>query len=116
QGLGRLEDALPAVFRVGDAGGAAHEGDAAVVEVAQMRERERGRQIVIENDVGDALRGVVRGNGHAGYVGLDGGGRVEEQEAVDGALLQHVDVLFGELRVAEVAGGEVKIFGFEQVA
>jgi len=62
-GPGHFLDRFPADLRVGNGVRAAHEGDAAMAERDQMRERLLHGCRVVEDDVGDVFDRTVRGDG-----------------------------------------------------
>ncbi len=107
-------DAFPAEVGVGCLALAFHEGDAAVAEIVEMLEREKGGAVVVEHDVGIALELLVAGDGDDrdadGFVKRC----VDEQEAVDGALREQAWVLVNEVRLALMGDDIVEVAGLEQ--
>ncbi len=113
---GDLLNAFPAIFGVGNGARPTHEGDAVVAEIVQMQECLLNRAVMVENDVGNVVDLAVGGDGD-GWNGQREliGGRVEEEEAVDGSLDEHAGIFLDELAFPVVTGSEVEVVGRGQL-
>lgn len=113
--LHSVADAGPAGLGVGREALALDECQVAVPETFQVIDGELGGAAVIEQDVGDALRLVVAGDGDGG----DGRGVREEcvdgDDGLDGALEQEALRALDRLRAMAVADEEVEEVGLEQL-
>ena len=90
------------------------ESDVAMAEREEVVDGERGRTMVVENNVGYPLRLMVAGDGDGGDAGAAGERCVDGDEAVDGALQQHLLAALDHLGLVVVADEEVDIVGLVQ--
>ena len=114
EGAGVLDDGLPAEFGVGAEGLAFDERDAAMAEAVEMRESKARGMVVVELDVDDALAAGVAGDGDEWNGQRIGEGRVDGDDAFDGARESSADSP-EQLGAMVMADDEVEEAGLEQL-
>lgn len=112
---GYLADRAPPGLGIGAEALSLDDGEAAVAERVEMEEGELGGAAMVEGDVGDAGGLMVAGDGDGGDGAAAGQGRIDGDDALDGAVEQKglgaVD--HGGLMV--MADEEMEVSGLEQV-
>src|SRR4029079_396774 len=90
--------------------------DLAVAELVEMPERQFRSPFLIEDNVGDSVDLLVSGdcNSRKNSDTLPKSG-IDEDKALDGAVHEKARILFDEIRLAAVAGGQIKVALFNQV-
>ena len=91
-----------------------HHGDPGMAQFAQMREREFGGHGVVEDQIADARGAGMARDGDYRQRAEEIGLGVQQQKSVDRALDHAARVFADQLGVPVMAGGKVKIMGFDQ--
>src|SRR6266702_7301121 len=91
-----------------------HESDLAMSQLIQITQGEFGRTSMVQQNIGHPLDLSMPGDGDNRERQLFLQNRIDRYKAFDGTVHQHAWILFDQIGLTTMAGGEVKVSLFDQ--
>ena len=109
-------EAVPAIVGIGTVTAAAHECDFAVAKLVEMAQSKLGGSLLVEHHIRDAFDLAMACDDYGGE-NPDAlfEGRIDKDEALDGAIHEEARILLDQIGLAAVARGEIEVAFFNEV-